>query len=121
MQVLIMDDLTRQAIARIRRHAEDSAHHNVISLVMDGEKGPPGDDHRHVVEIPQGFRAVYSVDIDGDGNLHKHLSVSLQHGMASPEAAMEISLAFGFDPDAMCFRVDAAKAVHAFGTYHVIH
>lgn len=60
----------------------------------------PGDDEHFVVEIPMGFKAVFSIDGDGHGNWMRHLSVSVSatQGRTTPSRHVMDILAktFGF-------------------------
>jgi len=60
----------------LRAWAEDPQHVNRIANVLSGDTLPPGDIAEHVIEIQEGYRAVYSVDEDQQGMQWKHLSVS---------------------------------------------
>lgn len=64
----------------------------------------PGDNPNYMIDIPFGFKSVFSVDEVDGGKWIKHLSVSVSatHGKTSPnEPAMRmIAKAFGFSEKA---------------------
>lgn len=103
MQALVMSPEIREAIAALRDFADDSVNRNIIQDILDGRKGPPGDDPRHVIKIPFGYRVVYSVDLNAEGHLWRHLSVSLDglSKLPNPEAVFTIAAEFGFDRERM--------------------
>lgn len=64
----------------------------------------PGDDSRHVIVLPVGFRCVFSFTVDPPGGVWRHLSISVpqQDKYPNPIAAFTIAALFGFtgyDPD----------------------
>lgn len=97
---LVIDQAAKDRIATVRTYAEDPKNLNVIAEVMAGSRVPPGDKQEHVTEFQFGFRAVYSVDLDRQGLVWRHLSVSLVPAKpgraASPEAVQMIAEEFGF-------------------------
>lgn len=58
----------------------------------------PGDDPRHVVFIPFGYRCVFSITVAPDGTHWRHLSISVpvKDKYVSPPAAFLIADLFGF-------------------------
>lgn len=102
MQVLVVNEKTKGQIAAIRNHADAKDNYNVVRDVIMGVKPPPGDDPRHVVEIPFGFRAVYSVDLDTNGNTWRHMTVSQADApYPNGDAFLALCDEFGFDPAKM--------------------
>ncbi len=75
MRVLVIDDKSKEAIASVRKYAEEN--HIVItrdSLVV-GIK-IVGDDPRYVCYINDGFRVVFSIEDQPSGS-YKHISISV--------------------------------------------
>lgn len=101
-RVLVIDEATKERAKEIIRHAAD----NVYSIddlyqIMDGNKKPPGDDSKYVMQIFNGFRVVFSFEEQYKMDqlvLCKHLSISLTDCDALPslEAAQEIMKLFDF-------------------------
>jgi hypothetical protein len=58
----------------------------------------PGDDPRHVLEIPTGYRCVFSITISPQGKPWRHLSISVPKKGAVPHpiSAFVIAALFGF-------------------------
>jgi len=59
----------------------------------------PGDDPRHVVTIPVGYRCVFSITVDPEGNHWRHLSISVPRREKYPHPFAAFTLAkelFGF-------------------------
>jgi hypothetical protein len=58
----------------------------------------PGDDPRHVVEIPVHYRCVFSLTVDPKGKSWRHLSVSIpkKEKYPHPVSTFVIAALFGF-------------------------
>ena len=112
MHILILSAETRASIARVRDFSETAQHVNVIADVMSGKIPPPGDIPEHVLEVPDGYRVVYSVDLDAEGNLWRHLSVSCSDKLPNPHLVMELCKEFGFDHRKMILQLQG-KIAHA--------
>lgn len=80
---LLMTPEIEEAIKAVAVHAEA---HPMTSEQM--ENGPaPGDDPAYVVDIPFGFRAVFTVDEQPDGRRYRHLSLSVARLNRCPHPA----------------------------------
>jgi len=98
---LIIDDLVRRCLEGLAEHAEENP------LTMDDlldtynkQKKPIGDDDMHVVELPFGYRVVYSIEEQPVGKV-RHLSMSVNEDKKLPnmEAVKEIMKILGFRND----------------------
>ncbi len=101
MRALITDAKTRDAAARIVAYAAAPQNRLTVPLIEEtiaGARRPIGDDPRHVLHIPMGFRCVFSIDQGKSGEgWYRHLSVSVDGDkMPHPMAVEEIMTFFGF-------------------------
>ena len=96
---LIIDERGRQDIASVVSYAEN---HRVdirsILRCIQGKESPIGDNPRHVCFLPCGFRVVYSIEQQSDGDWYRHISISINHPdrCPAPDAVRLISQEFGF-------------------------
>lgn len=105
MRALIMNPQTRRRIEKVVRHAFQNPH----TLERQRANQVPGDDPNHVVCVPLGWRCVFSVDEDPDGDFWRHLSVSVEgagkwpnpHGVDMLLAAFEFHAESTSDPHLM--------------------
>ena len=121
MTPLIVSNTERQRVREIREYAEQpSAHRTAETPVV------VGDDKRHSMIFPMGFRAVYSIDSGGQ-TVARHLSVSVvgpEQGRTVPSRTTMYLIAheFGFgeeavfgtlpsDPDYVVHAVEVFKPV----------
>ena len=88
----MLDNAVKKRIAEVVKFAEGNLYRPGLS------ENPPGDDARHVVHIPLGFRAAFSFTEDPEGDLYRHLSISVEDEAKYPNpiAAFMIADAFGF-------------------------
>jgi hypothetical protein len=124
---LIIDDFQRKLIKRCVEHAEK----NMVTTrqllrTLSGAIPPVGDDPKFVVEIPFGYRCVFSIEEQTPGRM-RHLSVSVPVPDHCPNGhAVEALMAeFGFRggiKDAYCVWLENApdathKAVNVLQLY----
>jgi hypothetical protein len=100
MRALVVDEEAREAIARVRTHAEANvvSRRTVLALV-EGLGEPAGDDPAFCCSIHDGFRVVFSIE-DQPAGMVRHLSISIPDGKGkcpSPEAVQIIGNEFGFE------------------------
>lgn len=102
MRALLMDDIFKQKLAKIKAYAE--AHPFTIIDIADmlqGNKPPPGANPYHVALLEVGYCAVYSIEENRDGATYRHLSVSVRGGklgaLPNHEACNEIMKELGFE------------------------
>ena len=81
---------------------------------MDGELQPPGDNENNVVNIPFGFRCVYSVEWQKVG-IFRHLSISVDADGKWPNeyAVKAIANKFGFKGDLSDWMLFPEKEIEA--------
>jgi hypothetical protein len=93
MRPLIIDDEARAAVAKVLAHALEEENYYEPGLSAQ----PPGLDARHVVLLNT-YRCVFSITKDPQGNLYRHLSISVPAEGKYPHefAAMSIAEIFGF-------------------------
>lgn len=99
MRPLVLTQDVRDAVAKLVQHAMA----NPLSLAalrscMAGTRSPIGDDPEHRLEIPMGYRVVYSHELQPTMGRCRHLSVSVDAKNRGPglEAVNEIAKMFGF-------------------------
>jgi hypothetical protein len=119
MRPLLIDEKVLAAVMTVREHAEAPE-----NLYVPGQSPqPPGDDARHVVLIPVGFRCVFSITRRlADAGLYRHLTISVEAGDRYPNEAAAFMLAsmFGFTGwDERALRVPGAD--WKFGVNHDEH
>jgi hypothetical protein len=91
MRPLMLDNEAKKRIAEVVKFAKSDIYRPGLSETI------PGDDARHVVEIFNGFRAVFSFTEDPEGGLYRHLTISVDGPTyPNPIAAFLIADAFGF-------------------------
>ncbi|HVI10188.1 MAG TPA: hypothetical protein VND65_18000 [Candidatus Binatia bacterium] len=99
MRPLLIDSNVQAAIKVVRDFAERPENYYIVGAGGFTTQRPPGDDPRHVVHIPKGFRVVYSITkatAEG-GKLYRHISISVDSGKwSNPIAAWMICDEFGF-------------------------
>ncbi len=101
LRPLVIDNNVRLAAQAVVDYAALHAHtcHDLMAVIK-GTRQPAGDDRRHVLEIPVGYRVVYSIEQQAAplGWCH-HLSVSIPVAGRAPsiEAVNEIGKLFGMD------------------------
>jgi len=115
---LVFSPETIEAIRRVREHAEHPA--NWRRLGPDQVVTIPGDIAEFTVEIPLGFKTVYSIDHDGERTA-RHLSVSLHDQDGNPKGIglvvmQQIMELYEFGGDAITGTIpgDPPWVVHAF-------
>lgn len=70
MTPLFITPDVKDDVRRVRAHTDCPEYYRREDVV-------PGDDSRHVLEIPAGFRVVYSVQALEDEKVLRHLSMSV--------------------------------------------
>lgn len=98
MRPLIVAPGTKEEIAAVIEHARKNPYIKAdIEKIMRGAT-PVGDQEGFTVEIPFGFKAVYSVEEHPIGWCH-HISISVERLGSYPHerAALEIIKLFGID------------------------
>ena len=112
---------TVEAIKKVRAFAEDPAYWRHIG--DDQVIQVPGDITAYTVELPVGFKAVYSIDVV-EGKAYRHLSVSLygvddQPKGIHPVVMSEIMGLYDFGDDAQVGTTpgDPPWVVHALEDY----
>ncbi len=94
---LFIDDDVRENVNKVIAHAME--HVITIDNMLDIRNGapPPGDVNGYSIEIPIGFRCVFTIEDQPDGKM-RHLSVSIPHRdlMPNPSAVELIMDLFGF-------------------------
>jgi hypothetical protein len=92
MRPLIIDDQIKAEIRRVVDYAARPENYYEPGISPQ----PPGDDARHVVLIPVGFRCVFSITKGGQ-QLFRHLSISVDSLKYPNEVAVwAIADLFGF-------------------------
>jgi hypothetical protein len=111
----------KESIRKCRAFAEDPGHWR--RLADDTVVTVPGDISAYTVDIPVGYKAVYSVDAQGDDSL-RHLSVSLHALDGTPKnihpmVMMELMALYEFGEDAQIgtLPADPPWVVHALEVY----
>lgn len=104
---LIIDNNIRNQIKEVIKHS----YNNIVPIramaengkLKEGDANPIGDNDLHVVYIPVGFKVVFSVEDQGDGDnclgLVRHLSMSISaHERVPHFTAVDTAIQeFGFD------------------------
>ena len=76
LRPLVIDQATRDEFTRVREFSDlHRIRTGTLLRMMSGSEPPPGDDPNRVVELPQGWRIVYTVEEQPRGWM-RHLSVS---------------------------------------------
>lgn len=92
MRALIVGPDERAAIGRLVEYAKEPGHHYIPGRT----KVVPGDDPAFVVQVPDGFRCVFTIT-KHNGQLFRHLTVSVPtEKYPSPEACVMLAKEFGF-------------------------
>jgi len=104
MRPLLINADTRAALDRLRRHAEaNPIPLAVLMRMLSKAHPPPGDDPRHVAELPDGgWRIVFTVEDQPSGRVrHASVSHSGRHRGKGPNPAAVgvICALLGFDLD----------------------
>ena len=112
MTVLMINDEIRQDIKKLIKTAED----NIVPMfemnqngeLKLGDPNPIGDNSEHVMDIPNGYRVVFSIEDQGEGEFDgktllgkcRHISVSVGSPNSAPamESMDMIIKEFGFSP-----------------------
>jgi len=93
MRPLIITKEIREQVREIANFARSNEYHPGKSETI------PGNDPRHVLLIPHGYRCVFSITVDKDNGRWRHLSISVQplrrDKYPHPFAAFEIAKLFG--------------------------
>jgi hypothetical protein len=90
MRLLIIGSNEKEAIMASVSHAMMNQYKPGISTMV------PGDDPDFVVNVPDGFRCVFTITSLND-TLYRHLSISVPGGKyPSPEASVMLAKEFGF-------------------------
>jgi hypothetical protein len=139
MKALILDDIALQAIAAVRKHAEQHViSRQTLMRTLAGREAPIGDKPEYAVYIKDAcggaaYRCVYSQEDQPKGRCH-HLSVSVDDdgesspqlpvvGMIAKEFGMEDKLS---DPDISLIWVEEVpgdpgeKPLHAVNVLQVV-
>lgn len=101
MAALLIDDVIRDRIAAIIAYAIRNPYTTDMLLdLKNKEHEPAGNEPKYVIDIPIGFRCVYTVDVLGDDTF-RHLSVSVDRPGKLPSIpAVEMLMKeFGFVND----------------------
>ena len=108
----------KEKINALIKYAEDNIYTlDRLKKIKAGEELPPGDNKSHSLELPHGFRCVFTME-EQEQDFYRHLSVSvLEHGRyPSPEAMQMIAEEFGFighiKTDAYLFMEEEVQAVN---------
>lgn len=115
MSILVIGAEEKKSIARLMKHAEE----NVVTLdrvmrMFDGTEKSVGDDPNYVVELPRGYRVVFSYEIQPHDRKARHISVSLTgspkpDSCPSPAAVDMILEEFGFSGRTSPAEVESGK------------
>jgi hypothetical protein len=103
MRPFIIDDTTKQAIERIKTHAEANVY--TIDDLLDIKNGDesliPGNNPDFTCTLPFGYRVVFTVEAQFDGSRVRHLSMSVDTPGKSPNpiAVQEVMKLAGFEKD----------------------
>src|SRR5688572_22092740 len=99
MRALLIDENVRSQINDVI----DYSHKNPYSMddlldTINGQMLPAGDNPKHVIHIPIGYRVVYSIEHQVHGDL-KHISISVDTigRLPSSDAVSMILEEFGFN------------------------
>ncbi len=98
MRALCINDEVRARIAALVAHADvHRVDQRRMARILEQVDRPVGDDPRHAMEIPQGYRCVYSIEEHLAGWC-RHLSVSVDAPgkCPSPESLAILLEEFGF-------------------------
>jgi hypothetical protein len=92
MRPLILDEIQKAKVKEVVDFARTNLYYPFKSETI------PGDDARHVVNIPVGYRCVFSITVTPDGKHWRHLSISVpkREKYPHPAAACVIADLFGF-------------------------
>jgi hypothetical protein len=108
MRPMVIDDNVKRKIERLAAYAE--AH--ILSMdelldIVNKQAPPPGDNKNFVVEIPVGYRVVYTIEDQPAGKV-RHLSVSVDKVGKVPSitAVQEIMRMIGFKGELNECKVD---------------
>jgi hypothetical protein len=97
MRALVMDQEAEAEVRRVLAFAEKPENYYIVGPGGFSFQRPPGDDPRHVAHLRVGFRAAFSITRSPDGNLFRHLSISVDSKkLPNPFAACHIAKMFGF-------------------------
>jgi hypothetical protein len=98
MRAMVIDDNVKRDLERLAAYAEK----HVLSMdelldMVNKQAPPPGDNKNFVVEIPFGYRVVYTIEDQPAGKV-RHLSVSVDKKGKLPSitAVEEIMRMIGF-------------------------
>src|ERR1700745_1054225 len=93
LRALVIDEEARKTVRRVVEFAEAEAH---WYEPYQGDFSAPGDDSRHVAMLGT-YRCVFSITLAPDGQLYRHLSVSVPgEDFPNPYALYTIAELFGF-------------------------
>lgn len=78
MRPFIIDDTTKLAIERIKAYAEKNIVQmgDLVAIKHGNEEKIPGNNPKHVCNLPFGYRVVYSIEKQTQGEV-RHLSISV--------------------------------------------
>jgi len=97
MRPLILDGDSLHKIDMLLNFAAENTLSNDHLMKIANGAPPPGDDPRHVVHIPVGFRVVYSEEMHKQDK-YRHLSVSVSgERYPAPDSILEILRSFKFE------------------------
>lgn len=90
MRALIIGPEEQAAIAKVVAYAMEHFFYPDSSIV-------PGDNPAYVAHVPDGFRCVFTFTKHKEGDIFRHLTVSVPGNMfPSPEACIVLAKEFGF-------------------------
>jgi hypothetical protein len=96
MRALIIDQSVTKEVEKLVDYAEKHpfTFDNMLDI-KNGEEPPPGDRPEFVIEIPVGYRVVFTIELQK--YKVRHLSVSVSgDGLPNPMAVLGIMELFGF-------------------------
>lgn len=103
MMALLISDSIKEKAKEIVVYANEHIYseQDILDLVS-GELPPPGNNELFVLNVPIGYRCVFSFETQAQG-IYRHLSVSVDKPEAMPPviAVHEIMKLFGFKGDTM--------------------
>ena len=98
MAILLIDEIAKEAIKKLREHAHSNPY--TIDMMLDRmnkQLPPPGDVPENVCYIHDGFKCVFTIETNGTQTV-KHLSISTKRlgRYPTPEAVAMLMEEFGF-------------------------
>ena len=115
MQPFIIDDNTKKAIERIKKHAELNVYTlgDMQEIIKGDETKKISGQEGFTTELPFGYKVVYSIEQQKSGNM-RHLSVSSPKGISAipnPKLVQEIMKLIGFrDSYIECYKNNLVKS-----------